>query len=58
MRFSKDEMMLVISDPSFHEGIIGLIAGRLVEEFGKPAAVIALGETMAKGSVRSIAQVQ
>lgn len=53
----KDEMMLVISDPSFHEGIIGLIAGRLVEEFGKPAAVIALGETMAKGSVRSIAQV-
>lgn len=53
----KDEMMLVISDSSFHEGIIGLIAGRLVEEFGKPAAVIAVGETMAKGSVRSIAQI-
>jgi single-stranded-DNA-specific exonuclease len=46
--------ILIIAGSEFHEGIIGLLAGRLVEQYGKPAIVISVNETLAKGSVRSI----
>ena len=32
---------LVICDPSFHEGIVGLVAGKLCEQFDKPCMVLA-----------------
>ncbi len=51
----KDEAILVIAGSEFHEGIIGLLAGRLVEQYGKPAIVISVSENLAKGSVRSVA---
>lgn len=50
----QDEHILVVESTEFHEGIIGLIAGRLVEKFSKPAIVLAVSETTAKASVRSI----
>ncbi|MBP9781139.1 single-stranded-DNA-specific exonuclease RecJ [Candidatus Woesebacteria bacterium] len=46
--------ILIIAGSEFHEGIIGLLAGRLVEQYGKPAIVISVNEALAKGSVRSI----
>lgn len=52
-----EQHVLVVHAADFHEGIIGLIAGRLVEEFGKPAIVISSGETQtdpAKASARSL----
>ena len=49
-----DEKIIIIAGQEFHEGIIGLLAGRLVEQYGKPAIVIAVNEALAKGSVRSI----
>ena len=45
---------MFISDESYGQGIIGLIAGRLVEEFYKPAIVISIGEKFSKGSARSV----
>ena len=53
---------LAVFDPSFHAGVIGIVAQRLVEIFHKPAAVMALGEmligrksiSVIKGSVRSV----
>lgn len=47
---------LVIWDPEFHTGVIGIVAQRLVEDFYRPAVV--LGEDQKgiyKGSVRGIA---
>lgn len=41
----------------FHEGIVGLIAGRLVEKLHKPAIVINLSDALAKGSARSVPNV-
>ena len=38
----------------FHEGLIGLVAGRLVRSFHKPSIVVSLNGTFGKGSVRSI----
>jgi len=46
--------LLIVAQEAYEEGIIGLVAGRLVEEFYRPAIVIAKGEKVSKGSVRSI----
>lgn len=46
--------IIVISDENYHEGVIGLAAGKLVEEFYRPAIVISRGESVAKASARSI----
>ena len=46
--------IIIIADESYEEGVVGLIASRLVEEFYKPAIVIAKGEKISKGSVRSV----
>ena len=53
----KNEHIIVVSSTEFHEGVIGLLAGRLVEAFAKPAIVLAVGQTTAKASVRSVAGV-
>ncbi|MFH1140263.1 MAG: DHHA1 domain-containing protein, partial [Chloroflexota bacterium] len=46
--------LLMVGDPSFSPGIIGLVAGRLVEEFSRPAVVVSLGQDVCRGSCRSI----
>lgn len=47
--------VIVASGESWHPGVIGIVAGRLKERFGRPAIVIALGEDgLGKGSGRSI----
>lgn len=40
--------------PEFEAGIVGLVAGRLCEEFYRPAVVVEQGETESRGSCRSI----
>jgi len=46
--------MLVAADKDYPLGIAGLIAGRLAEEFYRPAIVVRTGETVSSGSGRSI----
>jgi single-stranded-DNA-specific exonuclease len=46
--------LLIVADASYAQGIIGLIAGKLVEEFYRPAIVLSIGETHSKASVRSV----
>ena len=46
---------LCLFDPEWHEGVVGLVAGRLKERFHRPAAVFAPGgDGVLKGSVRSV----
>jgi single-stranded-DNA-specific exonuclease len=45
---------IVLADDSWHPGVIGIVASRLVEEFGRPAVLIALSGDQGKGSGRSI----
>ena len=47
--------IIILSDKSYHEGVIGLAAAKLVEEFYRPAIVISQGDKFSKGSARSIA---
>lgn len=42
--------------PEYLSGIVGLVAGRLCEEFYRPAVVIELGDEESRGSCRSIAE--
>ena len=50
---------IVVYDASFHQGIVGIVAGRLREKFHKPAVVFAdaggAAEDELKGSARSVA---
>jgi len=52
----KDEerFVLIVDSPDFHEGIVGLVASRLAEEFYRPALVMRRGERVTRGSARSI----
>lgn len=46
---------LVIYDPEFHEGVLGLVANKVVEKFHKPTIVLTKNEAgIIKGSGRSI----
>ncbi len=52
-----DAWMTVVSDAAWTAGIVGLAASRLVEDHGRPAAVIAIDGDEGKGSCRSISSV-
>ena len=46
--------VLVVSGEGWHDGVIGIVASRLVELYGKPSIVITVDGNEAKGSGRSI----
>ncbi len=48
------EKLWVVSHSSYEQGIIGLIAGRLCEEWSRPVIAIAEDKEFSKGSARSI----
>jgi single-stranded-DNA-specific exonuclease len=46
--------IIISANENYHEGIIGLVAAKLAQKYYRPAIVISLNGTHAKGSVRSI----
>jgi len=47
--------VIIVGDSAWHEGVIGIVAGRLRERFGRPACVIAFDQDgVGKGSGRSV----
>jgi single-stranded-DNA-specific exonuclease len=46
--------LLVVHSPDFHEGLVGLIASRLTEEYYRPSLVMRAEGEDARGSARSI----
>ncbi|HXI86238.1 MAG TPA: single-stranded-DNA-specific exonuclease RecJ [Parvularculaceae bacterium] len=49
--------VVVVAGEGWHQGVIGIVAGRLKEKLDRPAIVIALDGETGKGSGRSIAGV-
>lgn len=47
---------IVLAKEGWHPGVVGIVASRLVEEFGRPTVLIALDGEEGKGSGRSIAK--
>ena len=50
----KERSLIIAHSPDFHEGVIGLIAGKLAEWYAKPTIVISTTGTTAKASARSV----
>lgn len=50
----QDEHLIIVHSTDFHEGVVGLIAGRLAERFYKPAIALSVGDGIAKASARSV----
>lgn len=46
--------VIVVDGPGWHHGVIGIVASRITERFGKPCLVISTDGDMAKGSGRSV----
>ncbi|TVM03832.1 MAG: single-stranded-DNA-specific exonuclease RecJ [Candidatus Brocadia sp. WS118] len=45
---------IVLADQTWHPGIIGIIASKIVEEFNRPTVMIAVADDIGHGSARSI----
>lgn len=45
---------IVLADPAWHPGIVGIIASKIVEEFHRPTVMIAVADEIGHGSARSI----
>ena len=48
------ENAIVLHSPSWHQGVIGIVASRLVEMFYRPTFMFSVKDGIAKGSARSI----
>ena len=49
------DRILVVSGEGYHQGVIGIVASRIVERYGKPAIIISVdAEGEGKGSGRSV----
>ena len=53
----KQENIIIVHSTDYHPGVVGLIAGRLMERFYKPVIAISVGDGIAKASARSVAGV-
>jgi single-stranded-DNA-specific exonuclease len=50
----KNDNLIIVHSDKYHEGVVGLIAGRLMEQFYKPVIAISVSNGIAKASARSI----
>lgn len=52
-----DDPIIVVAGEHWNEGVVGIVASRLVSHFQKPAIVLSIHNGIAKGSGRSIGNV-
>ncbi len=51
----KHNRVLVVEGENWHGGVVGIVAARLAEKYGRPAIVLSVTDGIANGSARSIA---
>ena len=54
---NESQFAIVLFDDSWHEGVVGIVAGKLKESYQCPCAVFAKSDSVLKGSIRSIPDV-
>ena len=47
--------VIVVAGQGWHHGVVGIVASRLLERYGRPVVVVGLEADRAKGSARSVA---
>ena len=50
----KNQRVIVLEDDSWHKGVIGIVASRLVDRFYRPTVIISIDGNEGRGSCRSI----
>jgi single-stranded-DNA-specific exonuclease len=50
----REHPVVVVAGQGWHQGVVGIIAARLVEKLGRPALVIGLDGDRGRGSARSV----
>jgi single-stranded-DNA-specific exonuclease len=53
----ENDKIIVVAGENWHEGVVGIVASRLTDRFGRPAIVLSIDKSVAKGSARSIGEV-
>ncbi len=51
---NKDDKIIVVAKEGWHEGVVGIVASRLAQTLKKPAFVFSIDGLHAKGSARSV----
>jgi len=51
---SEIDSAVVLAGEGWHQGVLGIVASRVAEEFGRPAFIFSIENGVAKGSARSI----
>ncbi len=51
---SYNDNVIIVANPGWHHGVIGIVASRLTDAFYKPSIVMSIDESTAKASGRSI----
>jgi single-stranded-DNA-specific exonuclease len=54
---NEDDRIIVVHGEEWHEGVVGIVASRLTDRFGRPSIVLSVENGVAKGSARSIGDV-
>lgn len=57
LHVSENDKIIVVAGENWHEGVVGIVASRLVNRYKKPAIVFNIHEGVAKGSARSVGNV-
>lgn len=52
-----EESIIVVANAGWHEGVVGIVAARLVQRFERPAIVLGIENGHARGSARSLGTV-
>lgn len=54
---NENDKIIVVAGEDWHEGVVGIVASRLTDKFGRPSIVLNIEDGKAKGSARSIGNV-
>ena len=49
-----EKSVIVVSGNGWHEGVIGIVASKITEEYYKPCVLISMGDKEGRGSARSV----
>lgn len=56
-RVNQNDKIIVVAGEDWNEGVVGIVAARLVQKFERPAIVLSIHDGVAKGSARSVGNV-
>lgn len=57
LKVREEDKILVLWGENWHKGIIGIVASRITKKYGKPSIILSLDGELAKGSTRSIGNI-